>query len=241
MPKMPKWLGDFSEKFFKNSFHPTIVIEVEYYHKYFKRVRFQGEELKAIDWKPAQEVEFRVSDTEYRHYTPSLWNSVEGYTDVLFFLKADGVGSRWADKLKVGNQIVLIGPGGKFVPNPADKNIVMLGDETTLSAFYGMQQAVGKDVKTTCVLEMCKDALDWHKKIGLEATAIETAEHQRGEVLRLWLQKHLLSISIENDYTYYISGNADTIKSLNRLLLKSDVSPKRIYKKPYWKEGRKGL
>ncbi len=241
MPKMPKWLGDFSEKFFKSSYHPTVVSEIEYYHKRFKRVRYQGEALKSIEWIPAQEVEFRVTDTEYRHYTPSVWNNTEGYVDVLFYLHGKGPGSLWADKLKVGDEVLLIGPGGKFVPKPEEKNIIMLGDETTLSAFYGMQKFVAEDVETICVLEMNEEALDWHTKIGLEATILETKTSQRGEKLYLWTQKHLLQISERDKYSYYISGNANTIKEISKLLINCEINPKLIYKKPYWKEGKKGL
>ena len=56
MPKMPKWLGDLSEKAFKSSYSPVTVVEIQYFAKKLKRIRFQGEDLKAKQWTPAQEI-----------------------------------------------------------------------------------------------------------------------------------------------------------------------------------------
>jgi NADPH-dependent ferric siderophore reductase len=60
MPRMPKWLADFSEKTFKAAYKQTVITEVEYYAPKLKRIRYQGDALRSIEWKPAQEVEFRL-------------------------------------------------------------------------------------------------------------------------------------------------------------------------------------
>lgn len=127
MPSMPKWLGDFSEKVFKNAYRETVVTQTEYYDEKLKRVRYQGEDLKKVDWIPAQEIEFRINDTDYRHYTPSCWNKEKGYVDVIFYLHGRGVGSLWADSLKEGDSVMIIGPGGKFILPSKLESIVMIG------------------------------------------------------------------------------------------------------------------
>jgi len=239
MPKMPKWLGDFSEKAFKKAYKPTIVTEVEYYHKLLKRIRYQGEMLMEVDWKPAQEVEFRVTDTEYRHYTPLRWNSIEGYTDVLFYLHGRGPGSRWADQIKVGDEVMLIGPGGKFVMPPDQWNVVMLGDETTLSAFKSMKERLPHGAYSPCMLEMGVHALNWPSMIGLSATTLETNPNYRGQVLEDWLDDFL--VMNQTEVTFFLSGNANTIKRLRKKLIAKKVAARSIISKPYWMEGKEGL
>ncbi|MBV7441342.1 siderophore-interacting protein [Weeksellaceae bacterium TAE3-ERU29] len=241
MPKMPKWLGDLSEKIFSNSYKPTTISEIEYYYVNCKRVRFQGDSLKNIDWKPAQEIEFRVTNTEYRHYTPSVWNAEKGYVDVIFYLHGKGVGSNWARNLKPGDKINLIGPGGKFIFAKNTSHIVMLGDETTLGAFYGMQQMITDNHQFTCVLEVCEEAKDWANKIGLQADSLVTIPSKKGKVLMDWLHSFLHNNSTAQTSDYYISGNARTIQNLKKILLAQKISIKNIYTKPYWLENKKGL
>lgn len=237
MPKMPKWLGDLSEKTFKTTYKQTVITEVEYYAPQLKRVRYQGEALKTVQWKAAQEVEFRVTETEYRHYTPLCWNTEKGYTDVLFYLHGKGPGSHWASALKVADEVLLIGPGGKFTINAAQEHAIMMGDETTLSAFKSMQDLLIHP--GTCVLECAAHTLGWPEKIGLAAIVLESIAAHPGKVLEQWLHNHL-----QQDKTnsiYFLSGNADTIKKLRRLLLAAGITGSRVRSKPYWLEGKEGL
>lgn len=239
MPRMPKWLGDFSEKTFKSAYKKTIITEVEYYATQLKRIRYQGEELKSVDWRAAQEVEFRVSETEYRHYTPLCWNNIDGYTDVLFFLHGQGPGSHWAARLALGDEVNLIGPAGKFVL-PADQwNVVMMGDETTLSAFKGMKELLPIGAFAPCILELDAHAAEWPGLIGLSATVLKTIPQERGRVQMEWLRDFLQKEVKQS--LFFLSGNATTIKDLRKLLLSKKVPAKNIFSKPYWMEGKAGL
>lgn len=240
MPRMSKWMGDISEKLFSSYYKSTVVSEIEYYDKKLKRVRYQGEGLKNVDWQPAQEIEFRVTDTEYRHYTPMLWNEQEGYTDVIFYLHNRGPGSLWADNLKVGDEVMLIGPAGKFVAKKSHKKVVMIGDETSLSTYYGMQTLLKPNNETICVLEVYEDALKWAEMIGLEATMLNTSTSQVGKKSEAWL-KDFLERKDAREYVYFLSGNANTIKILRRMLVKRIVPSKQIFTHPYWAKGKKGL
>jgi len=236
---MPKWIGDLSEKAFKSYYRPVIVTDIEYYDRLLKRVRFQGEALKGVDWKPAQEVEFRVTETDFRHYTPLCWNDTEGYTDVLFYLHSQGPGSAWADRVESGLEINLIGPGGKFVLPPDRDNVAMLGDETTLSAFKSMRDVLPNDACAYCILEMEAYAHDWPSRIGLEAAVLQTKHGHRGQVLEDWLNGFLKKGG--DGASFFLSGNAGTIKRLRRQLLAKKIPPGNIFSKPYWMEGRQGL
>lgn len=240
MPRMSKWMGDLSEKFFSSYYKRTVVSEVEYYDEKLKRVRYKGEELKNVEWHPAQEVEFRVTPTEYRHYTPMLWNKKECYTDVLFYLHNKGPGSLWADNLVVGDKVMLIGPAGKFVAKKSFKKVLMIGDETSLSTYYGMQTLLKPNSETICVLEVCEGVLKWADIIGLKSIMLNTSTSQLGKKLEAWL-KGFLERNDARDYMYFLSGNANTIKILRRMLVKRIVDSRQIFTHPYWAKGKKGL
>jgi hypothetical protein len=56
-------------------------------------VRFQGEGLLGIRFTPGQEVEFRVDQRCFRHYTAAAFDSLLGEVDVVFYLHGDGPGA----------------------------------------------------------------------------------------------------------------------------------------------------
>lgn len=238
MPRMPRWLADFSEKAFKGAYKPVTVTETAYLAPALKRVRYQGDALKATTWKAAQEIEFRVTDTEYRHYTPMCWDIEQGFTDVLFYLHDQGPGSRWAEQLVVGDEVLLIGPGGKFILPPGLSEVIMMGDETTLSAFKGMQD-LGSGSSLKCLIECAPENTDWPERIGLHAEVLATIPGHTGKVQEEWLSGQLKSHSQAT--SYFLSGNANTIKRLRHLLHKSGVPSAQIKVKPYWMEGKAGL
>ena len=65
--------------------HVVEVTQVKELHPQLRRVRFEGDLSKA-DFVPGQVIEFRVSLTEFRHYTPSFYDQENVIFDVFFFL-----------------------------------------------------------------------------------------------------------------------------------------------------------
>lgn len=241
MPKMSKWVADLSEIAYPYILKKTVISEVLYFDDALKHVRFQGDDLKEVVWQMAQEIEFRVSETEYRHYTPFIWNPAVGFTDVLFYLHGWGPGSLWASNLAVGDEVTLIGPGGKYLQLNPGQSLVMLGDETSISTFKGIQNLVNKDCKTYAVLELHREAMEWPKRIGLDAELLEQIPAYRGWVMEHWLMDFLANEEVDPRMFFFLSGNANTIKKLRRILAVKNVSLTNILAKPYWLEGKEGL
>ncbi|MEL7162659.1 MAG: oxidoreductase, partial [Bacteroidota bacterium] len=92
MPRLPKWLANSVETILPGQFHPVVATEVEYLTDKLKRVRFEGD-LTGTSFVPGQVIEFRVTDNDFRHYTPTYYDRGAGVCEVLFYLHGKGPGS----------------------------------------------------------------------------------------------------------------------------------------------------
>jgi NADPH-dependent ferric siderophore reductase len=245
MPKAPKWLGDTIETMFSSHVHPVVVSEVNYIDQRLKKVRFEGD-LSRIDFAPGQVVQLRVSDTEYRHYTPSFFDRENGVCEVLFYLHGQGPGSDWADKLKTGQTVKFRGPGGRLKYNRSAKYHFLFGDETSIGLFQCIKEAVDQNRQEyLCVMELEEAFANWPDSARLSAEVVsKSLENPAADAIQI-----LDSVStpdsvfweVWKDATFYLAGRAKSIQSFGKKLRELGVSGRQIRTEPYWAEGKAGL
>ncbi|MEO0731610.1 MAG: siderophore-interacting protein [Bacteroidota bacterium] len=238
MPKLPKWLANSVEALLPSQFHPVTVTEVEYLTEDLKRIRFEGN-LQKTAFVPGQVIEFRVTDTEFRHYTPSFYDRGAGVCEVLFHLHGRGPGSEWAKRLRVGDRCKLMGPGGRMKFRKEATGHFVFGDETSLglaSHLYRAAWAYGQPF--SCLLELADGHEDWPELIELPATALPENDSNIP-----WLLKRMDWAAAPSDpgFAYYLTGRAAGIKNLVRILRERGVMNSQIQTSPYWAEGKRGL
>ncbi|RRB04643.1 siderophore-interacting protein [Larkinella rosea] len=237
MPKIPKMVADAMESVFKSLIHSVEVQEVDYIHPKFKKIVFAGDNLKGLKYRPGWEIEIRVSDTDFRHYTPSFFDSAEGICAVLIYLHGLGPGSDWADSLQPGNRVKLIGPGRKIELDTSHQNYVFLGDETTIGLFLELQRGLAPHQKLNGVIEVDACLGELPRMAGLRLDAAQRTK-KPGEALLEWLD-----IKIDNlrQSVFYVSGHAQTIQQIRRYLKEQGVSSRQLITRPYWADGKRGL
>ncbi|NTX54999.1 siderophore-interacting protein [Myxococcus sp. CA039A] len=235
MPEMPAVLANTLMPWFAK---PSHVARVETLAPRLRRVRFEGESLRGVVHEPGQEVEFRVSETAFRHYTPSMMDPVTGAMEVVFFLHGQGPGSAWAEALQPGDTADILGPGGRLGVDEEAPAHVFLGDETCLGLFQAMIRALPSPLRLLGAIEVEPGAEDWLERVGVPLTAV-TREHgqPRGEALRAWLGRNVLPGA-----TCYLAGHAGSIVTLRKELLeRHGVSRRSVRSKAYWADGKRGL
>lgn len=239
---MPKWMADASEKFFGKYVHPVKVTDITFLHKDLKKVRFEGD-LSDTDFTPGNVIEFRVNDRDFRHYTPSFYHSEKGVCEVVFYLHGKGPGNLWAENLKEGDRVKLLGPGGKLNYNKSCATHFLFGDEASLGMAMCLQktaQLYGQQLRV--LLEMESRHKTWINLIGGKHMYVEQSvqypaqsaiESLKKTDFGLWNSDHPTAI--------YLTGRAKSIQQLRRFLLSKGVSKKQIQTEPYWADGKRGL
>lgn len=235
MPEMPAFLANFVEPRFARRARVTEVIEVA---PALRRIRFEGASLRGVSFRPGQEVEFRVSDRAFRHYTPMSFDAQQGALEVLFFLHGNGPGSDWARRLSLESPVNILGPGGGFRIAEESKRHVFLGDETALGLFTCMVRAAPQGTVSGAV-EVPAGSTEWTSRVGLPLTALERPPSRRGDSLLEWIERRWLCP--DDETTFYLVGHTGSILRMRSALLGQGWTRRNIRTKAYWADGKRGL
>ncbi|MEM0991749.1 MAG: siderophore-interacting protein [Bacteroidota bacterium] len=242
MPTVPKWLANGMEKVFSGMMQPVEVSEIEYLDKRLKRVRFSGD-LSKTKFTAGDAIEFRIDDTNFRHYTPSFYDKSDGICEVLFYLHGYGIGSDWANDLKVGDRMKLMGPGGKMKFKEEARQHFCFGDETSLGVCLSFQTAVQQaERKLQCLLELEPTTKNWVNLIQLDTEIVEKSKEKPAKGAIEWLDEQTEATWGDwQDSIFYLTGRAKSIQVFRKALINKGVNAKQIQRMPYWAEGKKGL
>ncbi len=245
MPSLPKWLGDSVETIFSGSIHPLTVTQASNLDTCLKKVRLEGD-LSATKFTAGNVVEFRINDTDYRHYTPSFYDAENGVCEILFYLHDKGPGSRWAHTLKAGDHCKLIGPGGKIRYRPDFQYHFLFGDETSLSLFHAMKKdTMERGHEYFCLYESDREHKHWAELAGISAewaaaspdapakNAVGLLEEIIKEEKSCWNTWH--------QAFFYLTGRAKSIQTFRKMLNQAGISNATIQTEPYWADGKTGL
>lgn len=240
MPSVPKWFGDALEKVSSKYYHLVRITQVDHLNESLKKVRFEGD-LGSLSFTAGQVIEFRVTDRDYRHYTPCLFDPAQNVCEVIFYLHGNGVGSAWASALKEGQELKLIGPGGKLAYREAFSTHFVFGDETSIGLLRCMGSECGKrGHRLIGLLELAPEHIRW--QVGQDSdtmivrASMESPAKRAMEMLKL--RKHQYAV---DNACFYLTGRAKSIQRLRDYLIKSGIPRKQILTDPYWAEGKKGL
>ena len=247
MPTVPKWLGNVMENVFSGSFTDVTVTATEYLTDTLKLVSFSSPDIitnTKMIFTPGQKIEFRVSDTDYRHYTPATFNKTKGSLDVLFYLHDKGPGSQWASQLTIGMQLKMIGPGGKMQYRPSADIHIVFGDETSLGIFKSIRDhAVAAQQQCYCFAELLPAHTHWPDLIqlsDLSASTLEPASRAQHAIQQFTALASGLPYR-PDQYAFYLTGNARSIQSFRNGLLPMGFKRSQVQTDPYWTEGKRGL
>ncbi|HEU4535181.1 MAG TPA: siderophore-interacting protein, partial [Polyangiaceae bacterium] len=163
---MPAFLANVLEPKFARPATVAAVIDLA---PRLRKVIFEGRALRGAPFDPGCEVEFRVYDRAFRHYTASGFDTIRGAFDVVFFLHGRGPGSAWAEGLREGQRVNVLGPGGGLSLRPGCADNVLLGDETTIGLFTCLEATA----RCRGAIEVSGEGLDWPARAGSRLAAVE--------------------------------------------------------------------
>jgi NADPH-dependent ferric siderophore reductase len=235
MPELPGFLSMRVERWFAR---PARVVAVEDIAPRLRRVGFEGDALRNVKYRPGQEIELRVSDTAFRHYTPAFFDAERGRMEVFFFLHGHGPGSTWGSQLVAGAKVNVLGPGGGIGFDPNAQTHVLLGDETCLGLFSALARALPGAATVAGAIEVDEGSESWPALAGLPLDPAVRNGGARGQALASWVEHSLPAI----DAFVYLAGHAGSIVALRKLVVERwGFNRSRIRTKPYWADGKRGL
>ena len=239
MPKAPKWLNDTLETLLSSKMPQVRVTGTEYLTPFIKRIYLHGD-LKNWNIQPGFATAVRVSDTEYRNYTPAFADTKKGTVELIIHLHGDAPGSRYLHNLTIGDELRLVPPRGKKVYSEAVKQYFFFGDETTLALACAMHERVNKN---TQLLQFYFE-LDAENKnipgiLGLDNYNVFVKNKTFSNV-DLINELPLFNTPDWKEASFIIAGNATSVQTVRRALKQHGVSGS-IIAQAYWAAGKTGL
>lgn len=235
MPDIPPMLANVLEP---RLARPARVHEIQQLTDRLRRIRLSGPALRRLSYHPGQAVEFRVSPSAFRHYTPMHYEPFTGVLDVLVHLHGYGPGSAWAANLQEGDNVGVLGPGGRFRRRDCDVH-VFLGDETTLGLFHALRSHT--DARVFGAVELESAALCDAAAPFVEPSVERLVRWgERGDALEEWIETvdpHPRGLST----CFYLAGHAQTIARLRSALRRRDWPRSSIRTQAYWATGKRGF
>lgn len=242
MPRIPKWIGDTMETVFNGMIHPVTVSATEYLSENLKKVVLNGD-LTKTKFTPGNVIEFRVTPTDFRHYTISRYDKEKGICEMLLYLHGNSVGSEWAAQLKKDDPLKMMGPGGKLNYSHRHTRHFIFGDETSVGLFSCLQaEALKNGDDCYCLAELDKNHSDWPQLVGVSAkvTGKSLTEPAKEAIEKIATLDRMFWV-VWRHAAFYLTGRAKSIQAVRQVLLKKGVPLKSIQTEPYWAEGKKGL
>lgn len=231
MAQLPPALADRAERIFGRPVEVRSVVPVG---PSFTLVAFHGPGLIDRRCELGQEVELRVSDRAFRHYTPAHWDGQTGEMEIMFFAHGEGPGVDWVYGLVAGTPCRVMGPSGSFrLPTTAEQ--VICGDATAVGLLRRLDaQIPPSGPHPPAAVEVpAQDATA--VAALLPRVEVLTATSEPGAAQHEWLARRPAVARAA------LVGHAQTLQLLRRYLVSTGTPRRSVTCKPFWSTGRTGL
>ncbi len=178
-------------------------------------------------WVPGDKIKANVAPGVYRSYTFSAVDAERGTVDVVGFVHGNGAGSAWVAGASPGDKVEFFGPKASLdVAFSGSAPILLLGDETTLGLFAGLQAPQASVSGIVEIDPIDRPAID---ALGLPVDVAYRVQGQPGLALLRALEPRK---TFPAGTRVIVSGHAPTVRAAVALLEQRGVAELRV--KPYW-------
>jgi NADPH-dependent ferric siderophore reductase len=175
---------------------------------------------------------------QQRTYTVRNWDPQTLEMTIDFVVHGDeGLAGPWARAARPGDELLLLGPGGGYAPNPTAGRHLMVGDESALPAIAAAVERLPQTAIGHVLLEV--DGADQEQKLtapdGVQIRWVHRADRPLGQAL-IQAVADLPFPTVE--VQAFVHGEAGMVKELRRLLkIERGVPQSQLSISGYWRHG----
>jgi NADPH-dependent ferric siderophore reductase len=167
-----------------------------------------------------------------------FWDPFSLELSIDFVVHGDsGIAGPWARDARPGDEVLLLGPGGGYRPDPAADWHLLVGDESALPAIAVALEALRDDAVVRVFVEV--DGPDDEIPVMLPAAGQLTWVHRSGDQVGSRLVDAVTALQFPpGDLHAFVHGEAGFVKRLRRLLVVERAVPReRLSLSGYWRLG----
>lgn len=237
MPRIAKWLGDTIENLLDSKFPLLTVTDVRSITGSIKQITCQGK----LTGSPVigSAVLIRVSATEYRNYTPAVYDAEKGVMAIIVHIHGNAPGSNFMNNLRAGDILRTSIPRGLSWYQEAVPAYVLWGDETSLALAYSYHRRfVQEGHSFHYYFELDEENREAPAQLGLSNFTV----FRKGAVFNHPAMLNELPVWSfpEVETTYVVTGNVKSVQRIRKVIKAKDKKGK-VLSKGFWLEGKTGL
>ncbi|MDX3075159.1 siderophore-interacting protein [Streptomyces sp. MI02-7b] len=173
-----------------------------------------------------------------RTYTVRRWDAASCELTVDFVLHGDeGLAGPWAARVRPGEEILFLGPGGAYAPDPAADWHLLVGDESALPAIAASLELLPEGARAHVFVEVAGP--EEEQKLPTSGDAEITWVHRGSGRVGEALLRAVQALEFPaGDLQAFVHGEAGFVKQLRRLLrVEHGVPRERLSISGYWRTG----
>jgi NADPH-dependent ferric siderophore reductase len=208
-----------------------------------RRIRLQSSVFRVFDYRPGQDVMLWVpadgGRMVYRRYTIRHFDRAVGSLDLdVFEHGREGPGERWAQAVRPGDVVDVVGPRGKISLVAAPWHL-FAGDETYIPATFAMLEALPAGMPAWAFLEVAGPEEEQRLSVDADVRLmwIHRGDASPGDPARLVTAVASVELPTSPGHAY-VGAELQVARALSRALEARGFDSSRISSKAYWGRGR---
>ncbi|MER6069088.1 siderophore-interacting protein [Streptomyces sp. NPDC001817] len=171
-----------------------------------------------------------------RTYTVRAWNAEQRELTLDFVVHGDeGLAGPWATRVRPGETVRFMGPGGAYAPDPAADWHLLAGDESALPAIARSLEALPAGARAHAFVEVSGPEEEQKIDSDVQVVWLHRGDRPVGEAL---LEAVRALEFPEGRVHAFVHGEAGFVKELRRLLrVERDVPREDLSISGYWRLG----
>lgn len=223
---------------------PAVVVVHEALGAHLTRLVLSSPELADATTDPCDVTAFRVSRTDFRHYTPAVLDRARRELTIIVHRHGGGPADRLIASWSVGRDVMVCrwsSTRGFRWPQVAGP-VVLLGDSTVISLAMAFAERAGQESREVLtVLEVDAGDVEATRRLVAGAVVVPAAD-EPGLALDDWLRDAPHRISAAPGALFYLAGHGQSIQRQRAHLREAHgVDRRSISTQPYWATGKSGL
>ncbi|KWV30572.1 siderophore-interacting protein [Micromonospora rifamycinica] len=173
-----------------------------------------------------------------RAYTVRAWDAAAGELTIDVVHHGDeGLAGPWAARLRPGDEVLFVGPGGAYAPDPTADWHLLVGDESALPAIGAALERLPEGAPAVVLVEVA-DPADEQVLPSPGAVAL-TWLHRAGRPVGEALVAAVRELEFPPGRVHaFVHGEATFVKELRRLLrVERGVPREALSISGYWRQG----
>ncbi|GAA3644494.1 siderophore-interacting protein [Nonomuraea antimicrobica] len=173
-----------------------------------------------------------------RTYTVRAWDPDSRELTLDFVVHGDeGLAGPWAERAAPGDELLILGPGGGYAPDPGAGWHLFVGDESALPAIAASLEALPVGARAHALIEV--DAPEDEQKLLTPADVLVSWIHRGRRPVGERLVAAVRALEFPGgDVHAFVHGEAGFVKELRRhLRLERGVGLDRLSISGYWRAG----